>query len=150
MKVWRLTKVIHTALDGEGAKRYGGRWNSKGNSMLYTSSSLSLALIEQLVHIDSDEIPNDFVRMEIEIPNIFKIEKINLSDFPSDWKKMADPSWFKERGDIWLDKQITLALMVPSIIVPEEMNILLNPMHPGIKKLETLSIEPFTFDNRLF
>lgn len=136
-------------MSGEGAKQYGGRWNSIGKPMIYTASSLSLALVEQLLRIDSDEIPDDFVRIEIKIPDSLTIDKINLHEFPRNWKTEARQSWFKEQGDTWLQKQKTAALIVPSAIVPEEMNVLLNPLYPSINKISILSIEDFIFDKRL-
>ncbi len=75
MRVWRLAKTDYAKLDGEGARLYGGRWNSAGKAVIYTASSLSLALLEQLVRIDPDEIPDDFVSIAIDLPDDISVCK---------------------------------------------------------------------------
>lgn len=150
MYVWRLTKKRYAQLDGEGVRLYGSRWNSIGRPVVYTASSLSLALLEQLVRIDPDEIPNDFVSVKIEIPDNTSMDTISLASFPKNWQRSDNPLWFREKGDNWLDKQETAILIVPSAIVPEEKNILINPLHPGMKKIKIVEITPFIFDERLF
>lgn len=150
MRVWRLTKQRHAKLDGEGARIYGSRWNSLGKAVVYTASSLSLALLEQLVRIDPDEIPSDFVSIAIDIPETLAMTHISLNGFPQDWRNPEQLPWFRNQGDHWLDKQETAILKVPSVIVTDEMNVLLNPMHSDIKQIKVLESKPFAFDTRLF
>lgn len=151
MQVWRLTKQRYAKkLDGEGARIYGSRWNSIGKPVVYTASSLSLALLEQLVRLDPDEIPDDFVSVAIEIPDSISKAHIPFNEFPNNWLESEMASWFKKQGDTWLDQQKTVALVVPSIIINEEMNILLNPLHLDIKQIKIIEIKPFSFDMRLF
>lgn len=150
MRVWRLAKASYAELDGEGARLYGGRWNSAGSALVYTASSLSLALLEQLVRIDPDEIPDDFVSIAIDLPRDFSVQMMTQDQFPAQWQKPEYLSWFRQQGDTWLKQQTSLALIVPSVIVSEETNILLNPQHPEMKKVKLAEIKPFIFDNRLF
>lgn len=150
MQVWRLTKLRHTALDGEGARVYGGRWNSAGKAAIYTAASLSLALLEQLVRIDPDEIPDDFVSLRIEIPDDAPTTRINFQEFPPNWRRPESLYWFKERGNAWIDQQETLTMTVPSVIVPEETNIILNPSHAQIRRVKIVETKPFIFDDRLY
>lgn len=147
MRVWRLTKQRYAKkLDGEGARIYGSRWNSTGKPVVYTANSLSLALLEQLVRFDPDEIPDDFVSVSIEIPDSISKTHIHFNQFPKNWKEPEMTSWFKKKGDGWLEQQKTVALIVPSIIINEETNILLNPLHLDIKQIKILEIKPFSFD----
>ena len=150
MDVWRLTKQKYAALNGEGARLYGGRWNSVGKPMVYTSSHLSLAILEQLVRMDIDEIPEDFVSLQIKIPSKLRVSHIALNEFPANWKKHIDFTWFRQQGEQWLAKQHTAVLIVPSVVVSEETNILLNPMHVDFHKIQLVRTQAFDFDKRLF
>jgi RES domain-containing protein len=142
MKIWRLVKdkYAHNALNGEGARITGGRWNLPGTSMVYTSGTLSLALLELLVHFDHTALPKGYVYIIIEIPTQIRIPK-----FKSDQKKID----MQEFGTKWVDKSTSLILEVPSMVVPIENNYLLNPNHPDFKKLNISKPKPFLMDPRL-
>jgi RES domain-containing protein len=147
--VWRITRERFQALDGEGARLNGGRWNSEGNAVVYTSCSLSLAALEYLVHIDPEDVPSDLIAMQIEIPDSVGGDGIPVSDLPRDWSAVPDHPECILRGDAWLRESRTLFLRVLSAVVPEEENILLNPAHADAALLIVLQTRPFAFAPRL-
>lgn len=148
MLLWRITREAHQELDGEGARKYGGRWNSSGVAVVYTSSTLSLAALEYLVHIDPEDIPDDLVAMRIEAPD-GEYTKIAPDALPADWNQLPDHPACIEAGDAWADVGETLALFVPSAVIPEERNVLLNPAHPDAGDVEVHEVRRFSFDARL-
>lgn len=141
MLVWRLAREAHAALDGEGARIFGGRWNSPGRPMIYTASSAALAVLEVRVHLDLplDMVPRDFQLMSIELGDT------DIEEIPSGG--IDDPMFY---GDRWLREARSPAIRVPSIIVPEEWNLLINPLHPTARNIKIVSRRPFRFDPRLF
>ncbi|RKR85188.1 RES domain-containing protein [Mucilaginibacter gracilis] len=147
MILYRLTKQTYANdLSGAGAKAYGGRWNNKGKAMLYLTSSRSLAVLEVLVHLSPLIIPDNYVMVSIEAPDDY--ETVDLSTLPKNWKNSSVPI-LKEKGDRFLSENKNLLLKVPSSIVTEEFNYLANPLHTGAAKLTIISVEPFSFDDRL-
>lgn len=152
MIVWRITRAAHQSLDGEGARLFGGRWNSEGRPAVYTSTSLSLAAIEYLVHVEPLLAPSDLVAMEIEVPDAAGIgAEVTPEQFPAgDWREYPAPDWEAELGDLWLEDGTFLWLAVPSAVVPREYNVLINPLHPRMKAVRVVSTHPFSFDSRLF
>lgn len=144
MKIWRLTTrdTITEAFNGDGASKYGGRYNSKGTKVVYTSDSVSLAVLENLVHFDSDLCPNLFL-FEIEITDLNDISYNEAFDKITDFQKM------KKLGDEWARLDSSLILKVPSIIVPNEYNFLINPLHNNFKSLNLKSHGKFALDQRL-
>ena len=151
MIVWRITRRAYQALDGEGARLNGGRWNSAGRAVIYTSQSLSLAALEYLVHVDPLVAPSDLVAMEIEVPDDPGLGVIaEAAHFPSgDWRGYPAPEWQAELGDEWLKDGTVLWFAVPSAIVPEERNVLIDPRHARMKDVRVVSTRPFGFDKRL-
>lgn len=150
MHVWRLAKRKYSLLDGEGARLFGGRWNSKGKAVVYTAHSLSLGLLEQFVRIDPDNLPEDFASFKIEIPDTISTKTIEYNQFPKDWRNVERSTWFKEQGDTWLDKLESAVLIVPSVIIPQENHYLINPLHSDSKKIKIKEINDFSLDLRLF
>ena len=151
IRAWRITdeKYARRAFDGEGARRYGGRWNHKGSSAVYTSDSLALAALEQLVHL-SAEIPlSPRVAISVDIPTDLAITVISPSELPEGWRRTDGVEALKERGTRWLDAGETAVLSVPSVIVPKELNYVLNPEHPDFGRIEIGGPEVFEFDPRL-
>ncbi len=141
---WRFVKQKHasTAFTGEGAKLYGGRWNQQGVAAVYTSDSLSLAVIEQLVHIK----PEDIIRLhycsiKLEIPDSLAIEEIK--SLPADWDADPIPEITKNIGTDWLLSGRTAVLKVPSSIIKVQFNYVLNPLHPDFKKIKVYPPEKF-------
>jgi RES domain-containing protein len=147
---WRIVKrkLARTAFDGEGARRFGGRWNSKGVAVVYLAQSQSLAALEILVHIDSPQWLEHYVAVPVSIgPNL--IARIDLSTLPKNWKMYPLPKNIRAIGDDWVAAASSAVLQVPSVIVPLENNFLLNPHHPDFPKLKIGKPVPFKFDPRL-
>ena len=150
MIVFRLSKSrFARSLDGKGAEKYGGRWNSPGMAMIYTCQSRSLCLAEIAVHTATGNIPDDYNLISIEIPGR-SISKIKEDALPADWKAVPPSKSTQSIGDHFILNAKTLTLKVPSVIVKEEFNFLINPLHPEMKRVRIVSIEPFEFDIRLF
>jgi RES domain-containing protein len=149
MILYRIAKCTYARdLAGTGARLYGGRWNSEGKPAIYLASSRSLAVLEVLVHLPPLMIPDDYCLVEIDVPDN-SISQIAIEDLPKNWKDISPPAALKEMGDAFLKKQACLLLKMPSSIVPMEYNYLLNPLHPGIKKVKIVKSGPFDFDSRL-
>jgi RES domain-containing protein len=146
MRLWRLAKAIYPQLDGEGARLFGGRWNSAGTAMIYTASSLALAVVEALVHLNPDQIPDDLMAFEIDIPDDISTEL--LSPLPKNWRKTPAPSACQRAGDTWIRSGRTAILIVPSAVIPNEKNYLLNPKHEDMGKVRVVRRERFAFDGR--
>tara|TARA_B110000879_G_C11143964_1_gene501576 strand:+ start:51 stop:521 length:471 start_codon:yes stop_codon:yes gene_type:complete len=140
---------VDSAFSGEGARKYGGRWNSPGLPMVYLGGSRALTALELLVHLTTPTSRSKpFCLMEVKIP------KHLISDYPTeilaeDWRNHPPGEHTLEIGDDWLKAGGQLALRVPSIIIPEETNILLNPLHPKFSKIEVSTTQNFNFDPRL-
>ncbi|TVP78985.1 MAG: RES domain-containing protein [Puniceicoccaceae bacterium] len=151
MRCWRLVKARHAAKawDGEGAYRYGGRWNSRGTRLIYTSQSLSLALLEILVHLDQSRVLPELVAFRLDIPQQC-IENLSIgsqNSEPLSWPLAVNNP--RQIGDTWIDQTRSLAFKVPSVVIPVESNILINPQHPDFKKIQIRQPEAFRFDQRL-
>ena len=147
MELFRITRSEYqNDLSGIGAYRFGGRWNSSGNSMLYTSSRRSLAMLEILVHWQRPTPPPDYVVVVLFVPD--NLASTHIPYTSHDWQ--VEQQWSKDTGDSWLNEKKTLLMRVPSVIVPSEWNYLINATHPNAKSIKVIHIEPFQFDNRLF
>lgn len=153
--LWRIAK--HTAdyraddLSGGGAKKVGGRWNGKGWAVVYASRSIALATLETLAHLGDDIAIRNAFLVRIDVP-------------PSVWKRREyiapedlDPTWSAEPpgmntiefGNAWLTGCSAALLEVPSVLVPEECNVLINPAHPDAKRLVAEVLRQFIYDPRL-
>lgn len=150
LKVWRLCRAVHasTAFSGEGARRFGGRWNSRGVPMVYTSTSLALAAIELFVHLEPSLAPDDLMAISATLPEGEPARTIELSDLPRDWH--ADPTGPRRIGDAWIGSGASLALRVPSVPIPPEWNVLVNPLHPRWSEIRIDPAQRFVFDARMF
>jgi RES domain-containing protein len=149
MILWRLTRAAYPKLDGEGARLHGGRWNSEGVPVVYLSSSLSLAALEYLVHIDIEDAPTDLIALKVELPDTASAEKVEIETLPDDWFGVADHPTCVELGDSWVERGDSLLLWVPSALIRVESNVLLNPRHADAGEVRVLSSTPFAFDPRL-
>lgn len=151
MRVYRLCAPKHaeSALDGEGARLFGGRWNPRGHSMVYTSEHLSLAVLEVLVHLEPAQLRPPRVTIEIDVPER-DVETLDPSALPKQWRGARAQRALQELGLAWLQEGRSLALKVPSAVLPAECNLLLNPAHPRHARLAPKAGEPFSFDPRLF
>lgn len=148
MYVWRLCKEEYADLSGIGASLYGGRWNSPNHSVVYTASHLALAFVEIIPGLRKGSSPKGFVSLYISIEDSVSKKELNLTDFPSNWKEGKANQWFIETGNCWLQERKELLLIVPSVIIPEEKNVLINPHHPEIPLVQIIETKPFTIDHR--
>lgn len=151
---WRLCKPqfarsIKEIMSGEGASLFGGRWNSKGVPVVYLGSTLSLSSMEMLVHLKDSEVLQDYNKLQVSFPESL-VEYIDIQDLPKDWAVPAINSSVQFIGDDWVQDQSSLVLQVPSVVIPEESNYLINPKHPDFEKLIFSDIESYRFDPRLF
>jgi RES domain-containing protein len=149
LSAWRLTKTkyLSTAWDGEGAKRSGGRWNSVGTTVVYTSATLSLALVETLVHVTSGLLAA-YTAVPIEFEESL-VTTLEAKDLPANWKDNPAPAGTRAIGDDWTLAAKSAALRVPSVVVPVEFNYLLNPKHSDFGRVRIGVAMPFPFDPRL-
>jgi RES domain-containing protein len=139
MRVVRLCTRQHPGLDGTGAKLFGGRWNSPGRPVVYTASCGALAALEYMVHMT--KLPANMLMVRIEVPDTLAIEAIDYLP--------ADEKAFRQLGDEWLQHHGTSVLRVPSVLVPRQWNLLLNPEHPLFPAIKIVDQSPFAFDSRL-
>lgn len=148
MRLWRVCRSPYARLDGEGARLYGGRWNSEGIAVVYLSTSLALAALEYLAHLDVSMVPSDLVSVEVLVPDDVSSERVDLAALPLDWSRVPDHEACVELGDTWARKGASCLLFAPSAIVPESWNVLLNPAHPEARRV-TAATRSFTYDPRL-
>ena len=144
INAWRFVKQKHasTAFSGEGAKLYGGRWNQQGVAAVYISDSLSLAVIEQLVHIKPEDITRlNYSSIKVDIPPSLQIEV--LKRLPDGWDSDPIPEITKNIGTEWLLSGRTAVLKVPSSIIKVQFNYVLNPLHPDFRKIKVHPPEEF-------
>jgi RES domain-containing protein len=150
MRVFRICSSRHPALDGEGARLAGGRWNPRGIPVIYTSASSSLAVLELLVHTDSDLLPGDLAIVEIQVPDALRVEIVDAATLPNDWRAYPAPESLQAIGARWARSKRAVVLAVPSAVNPGELNYLLNPDHPDAARVTLVSSRRFVFDPRLF
>lgn len=151
MIVYRLCKKAYANdLSGRGAETTGGRWNSKGTAVVYTSASRALCTVEIVVHVPAGIIPKDFCLVSISFPENTRILTLDPKDLPDNWTKNPPPASTQKIGNTFIANHEALILKVPSSIIPEEWNYLINPAHKDFKKVKITAIEPFSFDARLF
>ena len=149
MIIYRLTTGEHsTDLSGTGARLFGGRWNSAGLHALYTTSHISLAVLENLVHVKKYRVPPDYHLISILIPERIKPVVISKEKLKKNWKD--DVAYSQFMGDEFLKGMDALILQVPSVIVDEETNYIINPRHADAGKLKISASRLFKFDKRLF
>jgi RES domain-containing protein len=151
LRVYRAFERKHaaTAFSGEGARLYGGRWNSVGTAVVYTSATFSLALLEIMVNASSAPIPSGMVYASIDIPHEVLPETLEIAALPENWFRYPPPPECQLAGDSWVRRGETVALIVPSAVARIEKNVLLNPAHPDFGRLVIGDVEPMAIDDRL-
>lgn len=149
MRVWRITRHSEQVLTGEDARLVRGRWNSEGIPIVYTASTLALAALEYLAHVKGEELPQGLVALEVELPDDVPTGVVDLADLPVDWNLIPCHPACVAIGDRWVAECRALLLRVPSAIIPEESNYLLNPRHPDAPRARVVTMRDFTFDARL-
>ena len=151
MKFWRICRQRYAAeaASGEGARLYGGRWNSRGVRVVYASTSLALAAVETFVNLEPNLAPSDLVAIAGEIPDAVEILKVTLENLPAKWNRGREES-LRKVGDAWVREGLTVALRVPSAAIRGEWNVLINPAHKDFSHVRFEEPEPFEFDVRMF
>lgn len=146
---WRIVKARYAddAFSGEASRRRGGRWNPPGIAVVYTSSTLALATLETLVHIESDLIV-DFVSVACSFPEAL-VEKVDRGRLPEGWRSPSPPRVLQHIGYEWVMSRSSAVLAVPSAVLDMEINYLLNPEHPDFASIDLGEPRPFTLDHRL-
>ena len=144
------TKYAGTMFDGEGAFRFGGRWNSRGVRILYTAGSLALAVLEMMVHLNNAEIllSYSFATVEFDERLILPVEEFRT--LPENWSAAPPPLEIQQIGDEWAEAQASVILKVPTSVLPIEFNYLINVGHPEFSKVKLGKPQVFTLDERLY
>ena len=147
----RLVPAVHatSAFDGEGARLYGGRWNSKGVPVVYASEHQSLAVLELRVHIDTTSMLRPYKLIGFTFEDLL-VRTFPFAKLPADWRREPPPPSLQRLGDQWVKSAASPILAVPSAIVPSESNLLLNPKHPDFSRIRISAPVDFSFDLRLF
>jgi RES domain-containing protein len=148
--LWRITRkpLLVQALAGLGAKKYGGRWNSKGIAVVYTSESLELAVLEALVHLDIDLLPRDVYQVGFEVDDKSVVPV--STPLPRGWDSTPpyNPK-VQAVGDAWIRSGTSLGLRVPASVLPSRSNVILNPAHPDISRLREVERGPLPWPGRV-
>ncbi len=148
---WRIVPEDQaaTAFDGEGARLYGGRWNSVGVPMVYAAQHQSLAALELRVHIDKTKMNKLYkcftFHFDEQLMDVFRVGAL-----PKDWQQEPPPPSLQQLGDAWFKAGRSVILAVPSVIIPKELNYLINPKHPDFTKVRIDPPTDFAFDQRFF
>ena len=151
MRFWRICRRRYAAAaaSGEGARLFGGRWNSRGIRVVYASTSLALAAVETFVHLEPNLQPRDLVSIDGEIPAALPVARLEPAALPKHWHAARDES-LQHFGDTWIAEGREVALLVPSAAIRGEWNVLLNPTHGDFARVTWHAPEPFAFDVRMY
>ncbi len=139
-------------MSGKGAETSGGRWNRKGMPVVYTASSVALAALETIVHTDTGGWPLNRYAMEISIPDaVWDAAEVpeRLGTLPEVWDSQPAPKETLDFGDAWIASRRSALLIVPSVVVPLEANILINPRHPDAGQVRVIKTTRFVYDGRI-
>lgn len=151
MEAYRLSREKFAAtLSGKGAALKGARWNSIGVELIYTASNRSLAMAEVAVHFTLATLPGDYMMISIFIPDNISIQKLNISDLPTNWNTFPHPSTTQTIGDQFIAHNKFCVLQIPSAITLGDYNLLINPNHPHFKRIKIIATDKFPFDKRIF
>lgn len=147
---WRIVKAsrVASAFDGEGARLYGGRWNSPGHALVYTAENVSLAALELLVHLQDSALLSSYSLLSARFATAL-VRKLERAALPVGWNGYPAPLQLRELGDTWIAAGRSAVLEVPSAVVPAEKNYLLNPAHRDFGKVTLGTPQRFSFDPRL-
>lgn len=153
MRVFRVErkKYLNSTLKGIGAALAEGyRWNSLNTCLVYTAESRALATLEVSVHLDlSEDLPTDRYYIEIEIPDDIQILEVEVGDLPANWDSRPPILETQYIGDDFVKNSNAAVLKVPSCIIPQENNYLINPNHPDSSRIKVISVVPLVFDSRM-
>lgn len=138
-------------LGGKGAEKTGGRWNRPGRPVVYCASSVALACLETVVHLNAAGLPLNRFLVRVEVPDELWQARRTLAPaaLPVGWSAIPQGKVSLDVGDSWLQDASTALLAVPSVIVPEESNVLINPLHPQAADIHAAKVRPWFYDQRL-
>lgn len=147
MIVWRISN--HASLAGDGGLRASGRWHTRGRRVVYCAENPASALLEVLVHFEIEirGLPSRYRLLKINAPEDSRVERVSPDDLPRDWLEHTHAT--RAIGDAWLARASTALLLVPSAIVPETLNVLLNPAHPDAPRIVIVHATDHVVDPRL-
>jgi RES domain-containing protein len=150
MLVFRIAKKdVVKDLTGTGAKLFGGRWNHRGTAVIYTSETRALATVEFLVHVSLSNAPRGLMIATIEIPDSIAPEDVPRGSLPRGWRDYPPPRQVADLGTQWAKSGKSLLLRVPSAVVEQEYNLLINPLHSAMPRVVLKEVAAFEFDKRL-
>lgn len=150
MQLFRIAKTEFIRdLSGAGSRVHGGRWNRKGTALVYTSESRALAVLEYLVHVPMALAPAGLGILRIDVPDNIEVKTVQATSLPRNWKAYPPPQDLAAIGTKWALSNETLLLRVPSAMVDDEFNVLINPTHPEFRRVRPHRPEPFVLDQRL-
>ena len=147
MILWRISN--HVSLAGDGGLRTPGRWHTRGRRIVYCSQSPAAALLEVLVHFELDlrDLPARYRLLKLQAPDELTVERVTPQDLPEGWFERTDLT--RAMGDRWLEAGRSPLLTVPSAVVPETFNVLLNPIHPDAQRIAVVQLSEHAVDARL-
>jgi RES domain-containing protein len=151
MKVFRISREKYaTPLSGEGAAKYGARWNLVGIALIYTAQNRSLAMAEVAVHLTLATLPDDYMILTIDIPDDIKIKQLSETDLPEDWQEFPHPFSTQNIGREFVTENEFCVLIIPSVVTQGDYNVLINPNHIDFSKIKISSTNKFPFGKRIF
>lgn len=151
MLVYRITRKRYEdkVLSGEGGRKVASRWNFKGDPIVYTSSTRSLALLEMLVHMDMEDMRMmDLIICEINIPESLTMHTLSGSALPENWNQTPFSNGTQKYWREFTSTDKTAVLRVPSVIIPQEWNYLIDPLHKDVKRIKVRTCNPLRIDQR--
>jgi RES domain-containing protein len=145
--VWRISN--HISLSGDGGMRASGRWHTRGRRVVCCADSPAAALLEILVHLEIEvgDLPERYRLLKIDVPDAVDVTRVSLGDLPADWRHLPEAT--RSHGDRWLASARTAVLVVPSALVPDTRNILVNPAHMDARRVVVLEANEHPIDPRL-
>lgn len=150
MFLYRISKCPYiNDLSGTGAAKFGGRWNSPGTYVVYTAGSAALAMLEAVVHMGGDSIATGYCQLVLTLPEDLPMQTIDTHDLPDNWQDNPSPDNLRAIGDTFVARNQYALLRLPSVIVPEEHNYLLNPAHKDFKRIKPFASRSLRVDERL-
>jgi RES domain-containing protein len=148
MRLWRISN--YADLSGQGGRTVEGRWHRRGRPVVYLSEHSALALLETIVHleIDDEDLPSNYQMLTVEVPHGLAVEHLTEKELGPEWR--TSQSITQSVTEPWFYENRSALLRVPSVIVPDAANFILNPLHPNAKRIRIISAVHVAFDQRLF
>ena len=145
MRLWRVSQ--HRELRGAGGLRAPGRWHERGVPVVYLAESPAGALLEACVHTSANDVPPNYTLLGVEADARVSLERLDVSTLPADWIKRLELT--RGLGSAWLREQRCCLLRIPSALVPDTFNVMLNPLHADAQRLRIKSVVKYPFDPRI-